>query len=53
MLNHNPKLQCYLRNQVLQLGNIPLIIASPKYLYSLFILALYVSIAEKIQMSMY
>lgn len=49
MLNHNPKHQCYLRNQFLQLGNIPLITASPKYLYSLFILAHYVSIAEKIQ----
>lgn len=47
MLNSNPRPQCYLRNQFPQLGNIALITASPKHLYSLFILAHYVIIAEK------
>lgn len=39
--------QCYLRNQFPQLENIALITASPRYLYSIFILAHYVIIAEK------
>lgn len=48
MLNHNPKTQGYLLNQFLQLGDVPLMTASPKFLYSLFILAQhYMSIAEK------